>query len=182
MKVQPLILTLALSFPLAVFGQTAASTKTNEHLSTTDHEFLQKLGKEDQSEIDIAKMAVKKSNDPQVQQYAKSILSADPSMEEQAKTIAQDAKHPIDANVTPQQKAEYDRLSKLSGHNFDHAYINYEATRQQEDVAMVQHEINSTRNEKVKAFAQQEETPVRNAAELAKKTQPQVAHEMSAKK
>jgi putative membrane protein len=182
MKFQPLILSLALTFPLAVFGQTPASTNANDHLSTTDHHFLQKLGKEDQSEIDMAKLALKKSNDPQVRQYANSSLSADPNMEEQAKTIAQDSKRPIDANVTPQQKAEYDRLSKLSGHEFDRAYIDYEATRQHQDLDMVQHEINTTKDAQVKSFAQQEETPVRNAADLAKKTQPQVTHEMSAKK
>lgn len=182
MKFQPLILSLALAFPFAVFGQTGSSTKTNDHLSTTDHQFLQKLGKEDQSEIDMAKMALKKSNDPHVRQYANSILSADPNMEEQAKTIAQDSKHPIDATVTAQQKAEYERLSKLSGAQFDRAYIDYEVARQHQDLDMVQHESNTTKNDQVKSFAQREETPVRNAADLAKTTQPQVSHEMSAKK
>ena len=175
-KIQAIILSATLVVPMAMMGQSMNHTATTANkssngtsqLSSSDQHFLSQLGKEDQSEIDMAKLAIKKSSNPQVRQYAQNkILAADPSMEEQAKQIAERDKAPISATPNSWEKQEYDRLSKLSGKQFDQAYMKYEAHKQGRDLADVQHEISSTNNHQVKTYAQNEETPVKQAAQSA---------------
>lgn len=125
------------------------------------------LANEDQSEIELANLALKKSGNAKVQQYAKSkILAADPSMEDEAKKIAAQSAPPP-GFPTPSDKAEYYYLSKLSGKDFDLAYMGYEYAKQREDLIVVQNEAAAGKDPQVKAFAQKEETPVRAAADSA---------------
>lgn len=184
MKVQAWILSGILAFPLTMMGQSMANQNNNQNkawnnssqntssqqLSNTDQHFLSKLAREDQSEIDMAHLALKKSSNPQVRNYAQNkILAADPSMEHQAKNLAQRDNAMISATPTTMAKQEYDRLSNLSGKQFDQAYMKYEARKQEADLDAVQHEINSTNNQKVKNYAENEETPVRQASQSAQR-------------
>lgn len=175
MKIQALILTTALAVPMALVGQsprqnnaTDKNWNNSSQLSNHDRLFLHTLSSEDQSEIDLAKLALQKSTNPQVQQYAKSkILAADPSMEQGALRIAQQDHSPVSAAPNATDKAEYKDLAKLSGKEFDRAYMRYESRQQSADLTVVQNEVTSATNSQVSSFARKEETPVRQAAQSA---------------
>ncbi len=180
MKVQAWILSGILAFPLTMMGQSMTnqnsqnnntwnkSSQKTSQLSNSDQHFLSKLAREDQSEIDLAHLALKKSSNSQVRDYAQNkILAADPSMEHQAKNLARQDNAMIPSTQATMAKQEYDRLAKLSGSQFDQAYMKYEARKQEADLDAVQHEINSTNNQQVKTYAQKEETPVRQASQSA---------------
>lgn len=167
-KIQAFILSTALIVPMTLAGQTKPDNKTPQ-LSKNDQQFLHKLASEDQSEIQLAKLALQKSKDPEIQHYAKKdILAGDPPMEEQAKQIAQ--QHHSDISTTPDsmQKQEYDKLSKLSGKKFDQEYMNYESRKQAEDLEVVKNETTSTTDTEIQNYAVKEETPVAKTAQAAK--------------
>lgn len=166
MKWQPIIAGLALAAPLALAGPAMAQSG-NTKLSSSDQQFLNKLSMEDQSEINMANLALQKSPNAQVKSYARNLLSADPSMESQARTIAQDDKATISSNPTVKEQHEYTKLSSLSGNQFDQEYLKYEANRQQQDLGMVQQEVKDTKNPQLKSFAEKEEAPVRDASASA---------------
>jgi len=147
-------------------SKTNASDNSNA-LSSNDKDFLQKLAQEDTAEIKLAHLALKKSSDPMVQKYAHSILSADPAMRKQAKSIAQSENAKLMTNANAEGLAEYQKLSQLSGKQFDKEYIEYEAQQQSTDLDLVKGEINSTTNTKVKDYATAQETPVRKASDKA---------------
>jgi putative membrane protein len=176
MKLKSLALGVALAFPMAMMAHTgsamnnSANNNWNNKTQATqsDHAFLHKLATEDQSEINLARLALQKSNNPQVRQYAQSkILKADPAMEEGAKTVAQKENMPITATVPSRDQQEYQKLSKLSGTQFDHEYMRYEAWKQHSDLNTVQHEASTATNPQVKDYAQAQVSPVRDASQSA---------------
>jgi putative membrane protein len=179
MKLEALILSAVLAIPMAMMGQSMGNQNTNTNaypksnknmteMSTSDQHFLCTLAQEDHSEIDLARLALKKSTNPKVQEYAKSkILAADPSMEQQARTIAQQDNENISNTTNKMEKNECDKLSKLSGTQFDKEYMKYEAWKQEKDLGSVRQEITSTKNQTVKDYARKEEPPVKQAAQSA---------------
>lgn len=174
MKFSGWILTAALMVPLTVAGQAVTTDLTSSgkspQISVQDEHFLNLIANEDQSEIELARLALRKSSNPQVQQYAKTkILAADPSMEQAAKKLAKQSKAPAPGLPTSTDKAEYYYLSKLSGKAFDKAYMNYEDAKQNSDLILVQNEAASAKNQELKQYAQKEETPVGQAAESARR-------------
>lgn len=173
MKLSGLILTTALAVPLAAAGQSTPHANMGvtqaPQISVQAQHFLNLITSEDQSEINLAKLALKKSSNPQVQQYAKTkILAADPLMKQRAMEIAHQNHAPVPGFVTSADKAEYYYLSKFSGKAFDKAYMNYEDAQQRSDLILVQNEAASAKNQQLKNYAQTEETPVRQAAQSAK--------------
>lgn len=178
MKFEALILGAVLAIPMTMMGQsmgnqkanTSANSNTNtSQMSTADQHFVRTLAEEDHSEIDLARLAMKKSTNSKVQDYANSkILAADPSMEQQARSIAQQDNEKIPNATNKMQKNEYDKLAKLSGTEFDKEYMKYEAWKQEKDLGSVRHEITSTNNQTVKDYARKEEPPVKQAAQSAR--------------
>lgn len=177
MKIPALLVCAALAVPFAAVAQSNMPPSKSPQISVQAQHFLTVLASEDQSEIDLAHLALKKSNNPQVQQYAKSkILAADPSMKQGAQQLGQKEDAPVAGFPPSSGKAEYYYLSKLSGKAFDKAYMNYEDAKQNFDLIVVAAEAKEAKNPQVKAFAQKEETPVRQAAQSAK----QIAQSMGA--
>ncbi|HKT89797.1 MAG TPA: DUF4142 domain-containing protein [Candidatus Sulfotelmatobacter sp.] len=178
MKFEALILSAVLAIPMTMMGQsmgnqkanTSANSNTNtSQMSTADQHFVRTLAEEDHSEIDLARLAMKKSTNSKVQDYANSkILAADPSIEQQARSIAQQDNEKIPNATNKMQKNEYDKLAKLSGTEFDKEYMKYEAWKQEKDLGSVRHEITSTNNQTVKDYARKEEPPVKQAAQSAR--------------
>jgi putative membrane protein len=174
MKISGLILTAVLVVPLTAVGQKTTSpdviggNKPSQDSLQAEH-FLTVLANEDQSEIDLAKLALKKSSNAQVKQYAQTkILDADPAMEQEAKKLSQQTHAPAGGDPNGAEKAEFYYLSKLTGKTFDAAYMSYEDAKQREDLIVVQNEAASEKNPQVKQFAQKEEKPVQQAADSAK--------------
>lgn len=165
-------------------GQNSSAPEQNttqqEQLSNSDKMFLKALIQEDISEINLANMALKKSSDPQVKQYAQTkILAADPEMRNGAEQIAR--QHGMQPPTEPnsRQKKIHDELATKSGKVFDNAYMNYEASQQTADVELVDTELNSTTNSIVKNYVTQEKPAVVEAATSAKDTSTQISTSMT---
>ena len=152
--------------PIAAFAQTAP--KNTGPLALGDRAFLYQQAQEDMSEIKLAKLAIAKSTNPQVQSYANSILDNDPTMGQEAKIIAAQKKVTVPYIVNVEQKARFDRLSKLAGADFDKAYMQYEAQKQQQDLRLVQQLANAAQDQDVKNYARNEAPVVLKTAQTAK--------------
>lgn len=180
MYMKAVVLCMVLGLPWAMAGQSSSaanpSTPANQQLSNSDKAFLKALIQEDTSEIQLAHMALEKSKDPQVKQYAESkILAADPGMKEGAEHIAQE--HGIQPPTGPGARKQdvAAELSKKSGRVFDNAYMIYEATQQPGDLELVNTEAKSTQNSEMKKYVAIEKKPVEEAAESAVQVSKQIS-------
>jgi putative membrane protein len=161
-----LILGFIIVSPIAAFAQTAP--KNTGPLALGDRMLLYQLAQEDMSEINLAKLATEKSTNPQVQSYANSILDNDPTLGQEAKIIAAQKRVTVPYIVNTEQKARFDRLSELAGADFDKAYMQYEAQKQQQDLKLVQQAANAAKDQDVKNYAMNETPIVLKAAQTAK--------------
>lgn len=168
MKLQVLISGIALVLPLVAFAQT--TPPNTSPLVVGDRAFLYQLAQEDMSEIKLAKLAIQKSANPQVQSYARSVLANDPAMGYEAKIIAVQKHVTIPDVVNVDQKSRFDRLSELSGADFDRAYMQYEAQKQQQDLQLVQQAADTAQDQDVKNYAINETALVLRTAQAAKST------------
>lgn len=175
MKMLSLALVLGLAGPLAL----AAQTPPSPPVGAAGQMFLHKLAQQDHAEIRLANLALKRSSNAKVKNYANSILAADPDMARGAERIAQRAQPPSASAssvakaalgaASRKSQAEYKKLSRLSGARFDRAYMGYEARQQSADLHTVEHEASTARNPRLKNFAAQQEAPVKKAANQARK-------------
>jgi putative membrane protein len=173
------ILAMALSLPVSMIAKGSPAPQKKSHaqqqnkqdsVSKSDKMFLKALIQEDISEIGLAKMALQKSSNPDVKQYAQTkILAADPQMRDGAEKIAQDNGMQPPTQPNARQKKMYDKLSQKSGKLFDNAYMNYEATQQTNDVKLANAELGSTHSSVMKSYLDNEKTPIVKAAASAKK-------------
>lgn len=179
MNLRPFALTIALALPLTLAAQ-AHSWGSSGAPATGQQVFLHQLAQEDHSEIHLAHLALTKSKNPRVRAYAKSkILAADPDMAKDARKV-QRATQPNKAGAAgvanraavsrerAKDRAEYKKLSRLSGAQFDRAYMQYEARKQGADLTLVRQEASSASNAKIRSFAQRQEAPVKKAADSAR--------------
>lgn len=175
MKIQAFILGTALVIPLTAAAQVSQpagnpAQQSVSQLSQKDKLFLHAIASEDQSEIDLARLALRKTKKPQIQQYARSkILAADPEMEKGAIEIAQQNHATISSQPNAAARQQYKDFARLSGDPFDRAYAKYENRMQSSDLKVVSHEAGSAANPQVRSYAQREQTPVKQAAESARK-------------
>lgn len=184
MRSKVFILGIALALPIEMMGEGSSTTQQNnkqrEQLTNSDKMFLKALIQEDISEIDLAKMALRKSWDPQVKQYAQTkILEADPEMRNGAEQIAQQHGMQPPSKVNSRQKTIQDQLANKSGKVFDNAYMNYEASQQSADVKLVETELNSTSNSTLNGYVTKEKAPVVQAASAAKEISEQISSSMT---
>lgn len=171
MRIRYAILIAAVAAPMVMAGQNSSSAnqKSQQQLTTSDKLFLQALIEEDISEIELAHMALEKSSDPKVKDYAQSkILAADPEMRDGAEQIAKQFGMQPPSAPNARQKKIHDELSNKSGKVFDDAYMNYEADQQTADVKLAEAELKSETNPAVKDYVTKEKAPIVEAAEAAK--------------
>lgn len=142
----------------------ANPNQNSTQASSPSQVFLQTIAREDTAEINLAKLALKKSKNPQVRKYAQSILSADPAMRQGAEKVARSEHLTIDTGGNTAGQAEYQTLQVMSGKQFDKAYMKYEAKKQANDLELVNQEIKVTKDQKVKNYAQKERPAVQKAA------------------
>jgi putative membrane protein len=172
---------LAISMALGAQNRSPKnSAQPKQSFSASDQLFLKALIEEDISEISLAQMALQKSSNADVKQYAQTkILEADPHMRDGAAQVAQKNGMKPPTGPNGRQQEMYKRLENMSGKIFDGAYMTYEADQQTADVKLVQAEIDSTSDVEVKRFVTAEKTPVVEAAASAKEIAAKIASSMT---
>ena len=120
-----------------------------------DDVFAKKAAAGGMAEVEMGKLAADKATNDDVKAFGKRMVDDHTKAGEQLKQIAEQEKIQLPTDLSAKDKAEKDRLSKLSGAAFDRAYINHMVTDHKKDVADFQKEANNGQDEAIKNFAQQ---------------------------
>jgi putative membrane protein len=122
-------------------------------VSGTDQAFLEKAAQGNMFEIQMGKMAQRSSN-PMVKQFADRMVTDHTDLLNQVKTVASAQGVTLPTTVNASQQATMDRLSKLSGAEFDRDYINTMVKDHKEDINEFHHEATTGTVPAVKTLAQ----------------------------
>src|SRR5271155_4883646 len=127
------LLALSAGFSTGAFAQT--SLRDNDHLTeqakalassgvtSDDKKFAKSAMVYGLTEVQIAKLASEKASSDAVKQFAQKVADAQEKANAQLKQIAANSKIPVPDDVDPKHATRLDKLSKLSGEEFDKAYV-----------------------------------------------------------
>jgi putative membrane protein len=136
-------------------AQTASERMGMGKLSPADKMFLISLGASNRSEIAAAQLALDKSQNPQVQQYARQMITDHRQAERQLQNLAKQKGVDIDAEIPQDARSASYELGKLSGSNFDRQYFAVNHAAHLTTVAAVQHAARYADDPDVRSLAQQ---------------------------
>jgi putative membrane protein len=90
---------------------------------TTAQDFVRHAAQDGNAEVELGKMAVAQGSDPDVKQFGQKMVDDHSKANDELKNLASSKGIQAPAGVDPKSKATQDRLSKLSGAQFDRAYM-----------------------------------------------------------
>lgn len=136
---------IAWAFAAAVtLTASIAHTQTNNSMTKkADQQFMNEAIQGDLSEINMGKLAQQKGESQGVKQFGQMLEQDHGQHLQQAKTTAQQLGLTAPNEPNAKQKEMYDRLSKLSGAQFDKRFAQNMVNDHKEDIATYQKEVKS---------------------------------------
>jgi putative membrane protein len=131
---------------------TAAGANTGAKAGSDQH-FVMEAAKGGLAEVELGKLAKDKASSDQVKQFAQRMVDDHSKANDELKSIAQNKNITLPTNLDAKDKALQDRLSKLSGEQFDKMYMQHMLQDHRKDVAAFRTESKSGKDPDVKAFA-----------------------------
>jgi len=164
----------------ANYGQTtttsqgSANRATNGSNAMADHSFVTKAAQGGLAEVELGNLAESKASSPAVKQFAQRMVSDHTKANDQLKSIASKDNIQLPTTMDAKDRAEKDRLDKLTGADFDRAYMRYMVSDHRNDVSEFQHEADNGKNPDVKEWAGKTLPVLQEHLTLAQQTDQQV--------
>jgi putative membrane protein len=126
----------------------------NENISAADREFATNAAQASLAEIKLGQLAADKGSSTVVKTFAKQMVDDHTRANDQLKTITVSKGIMLPTDLTEDQQATYDKLSKLSGKQFDSAYMNEMQKDHDKAVSLFSKEAKSGKDSDLKSFAE----------------------------
>lgn len=139
---------LALTGVLALSGVHAQESKQ----SKASDMFMKQAMQSDMAEIQMGKLAQEKGADQQVKDFGQTLVNDHQQNLDKAKSLAQTIGMTPPDSVSAEQKATYNKLSKLSGRQFDREFAQHMVQDHKKDITEFERE--SKKSGDVANFAQ----------------------------
>src|SRR5581483_2793364 len=136
-------------------GNTNASSKVGSKLSAADKKFVRQAAEGGMAEVELGKLAVDKAATQDVKQFGQRMVDDHTKANDQLKQVAENEGIKLPTVLSPTEKTEKERLSKLSGERFDQAYMTLMRKDHTKDVSEFRTESKSGHDPEVKNFAAQ---------------------------
>lgn len=159
------VLAFVLTFVTAplLFGQS---------VSPSDQKFAEKAAQGGKAEVELGQLAVQKASDDKVKQFGQKMVDDHAKANQQLQQVAEQEHVTLPSTMDPEAQQEQQRLSKLSGEEFDKAYMRYQVKDHQKDVAEFQKEATAGKDSGIKNFAQSALPTLKEHLKLAEQLTP----------
>ena len=141
-------------------GQTSeqpSGTTARQSAGTTsaDAQFIKKAAAGGMAEVELGQLAVKNGLNEQVKQFGQRMIDDHTKANDQLKQIASQEHVKLPSEPDQKDRATKERLEKLTGAQFDQAYMSDMVNDHKKDVAEFARESKTAKDPAVKDFAQQ---------------------------
>jgi putative membrane protein len=136
-------------------GSSASSSSSSGQLSAADKNFVMKAAQGGMAEVQLGQLAAQKGQSDEVKKFGQRMVDDHTKANDQLKSVAQQKGVQIPTDLDAKDKALQDKLSNMSGAEFDRMYMQHMVQDHKKDVAEFQKEANSGKDPDVKNFAQQ---------------------------
>jgi putative membrane protein len=131
----------------------ANDAKATNGPSQADHDFVMEAAKGGMAEVELGKLAAEKAASSEVKQFGQKMANDHGKGNDELKSLAKSKNILLPTTLDPKERATKDRLSKLSGEEFDRAYMREMLKDHRTDIAEFQHESKSGHDADIKAWA-----------------------------
>jgi putative membrane protein len=136
--------------PLAVL----AAGDPNVTVSHSDKSFVEKAAQGGVAEVQLGKLAAQKAQSPDVKKFGERMEKDHAAANQKLTTLASEKGVAAATEMDSSSKREYDKLSKLSGAEFDKEYMKAMVSDHKKDIKEFQSEAKSGKDADIKNFAQ----------------------------
>jgi putative membrane protein len=124
-----------------------------DRIKSADSAFVTKAAEGGMAEVQMGQLATQRASNSKVKEFGQRMVDDHTKANDQLKQIASRKGLSLPSDMNAKQRSTYNRLSRLSGNEFDRAYMQDMVTDHQEDVAEFQREADNGGDPDVKSFA-----------------------------
>lgn len=125
----------------------------NSNVSSADKEFMNKAAEGGMAEVKLGELAASKAQSPEVKAFGQRMVVDHGKANTDLKALAAEKNVMLPADVNSEQKEMYDKLSKLSGAEFDKEYVKGMVEDHEKDVAEFKKQSTGAADSDLKTFA-----------------------------
>lgn len=151
---------------------TKMSNKESAGMGDTDSTFVKKAARGGLAEVELGQLATQKASNEEVKKFGQRMVDDHTKANEQLKQVAAEKNIDLPQNLDAKDKATKAHLEKLSGEQFDKAYMRDMVKDHQKDVAEFEHESKMAKDPAIKSFAEQTLPTLREHLKEAEKIAP----------
>jgi putative membrane protein len=133
--------------------ETAKGTTGTAAVAASDLAFAKEAATGGMAEVELGTLAKEKAASPDVKQFGDRMVTDHSKANDELKQWAQQKNVTLPTDLDAKQKATKDRLSKLSGEEFDKAYMQLMVTDHTKDVSDFKHHSTTGKDADLKAWA-----------------------------
>jgi len=154
-------------------GSSDMNSSASAKVSSADRTFISKAAEGGLAEVELGQLAQDKAQDSKVKEFGKRMVDDHSKANDQLKSLASSKGVNLPSDLNAKDKAEKDRLSKLSGEQFDKAYMSHMVKDHTKDVIEFRKESQSAKDPEVKSFASSTLPTLEEHLKMAKSIAPQ---------
>lgn len=156
-------------------GQTDnMGTTNNGQMASSDKIFVKKAMEGGLAEVQLGQLALQKSNNPDVKQFAQKMVDDHTKLNDQMKPIAEQLGVNVPDSPSKKDKATMAKLQGLSGDSFDKAYMKDMVKDHKTDLSEFKTEAQNGSNPQVKQAASQGAEVISQHLQMAEQIAPKV--------
>jgi putative membrane protein len=147
--------------PAATTDKAGARGASDAKLAHADRKFIENAAKGGMAEVQLGQLAAQKAQSAEVKQFGQKMVDDHTKANDQLKQIASSKNVELPTALDGSAKREYDRLSKMSGADFDREYMKHMVSDHKKDVKEFSDEAKSGKDSDVKQCARRAEAATR---------------------
>ncbi|MEO7931873.1 MAG: DUF4142 domain-containing protein [Chthoniobacterales bacterium] len=128
-------------------------TAQESNLSAADQKFIMKAAMGGMAEVKLGKLAEKNGSSSQVKEFGAMMVTDHTKANTQLMSVAKSKGITLSSELDEKHQEKYDKMSKMTGEDFDKAYIKDMVTDHKMDVALFKAEAKKGEDADIKSFA-----------------------------
>jgi putative membrane protein len=120
-----------------------------------DKEFVQKASAAGLAEVNLSNLAIRFSTTPEVQQFARRMLTDHTQVNQQLLALANQKQFDVARSMDDKHQDLEKKLAKMQGKDFDHAFMEAMVKDHEEAVKLFEHEAKEGKDQALKTMASQ---------------------------
>ncbi len=156
---------------LATLLAATSAFAAQEKLSGDDRDFAKEAMAGGAMEVQLGQLAQERAQSTAVRDFAQRMVTDHGQANQKLTEIATNAGLPATTEMPREQRKTVDKLSKLQGAEFDHAYMAAMVDDHKKDVRAFEKQAAKGKNAELKSFAQEATPKLKEHLTLAQETQ-----------